>query len=169
MENHADITIRKATKSDLARIAEVHRASIQEIGSSFYTADIIAVWGRDRGTEGYEAALEKNGETYFIAEESMDKPLLGFSSHIYKNGEHHLAALYVRSSAARKGIGRRLLAAVEDIARANRAQYLHTEGSLSGEAFYRASGFAEQSRGKHPMSNGTTNISVDIIYMIKPL
>lgn len=148
--------IRRATPEDLPALAEAHRASILEIGPDFYSPEVMAVWGRERNVDGYREAMNVHGETYFIAEpEDHTGYVLGFSSHRLKEDRHCLEAFYVRGTAARRGIGSQLLAVVEDFARASGAKTLHVEASLSGEAFYLAKGFTEQSRHARPMGDVT--------------
>lgn len=166
---NAPVIVRKAEMADLPRIAEAHRESIREVAGRFYAPEIVALWGRDRGIEGYRAALTENGETYFIAETAPDAPALGFSAHIFKDSRHRMTALYVRSAATRQGVGRMLLSAVEDFARGQGAEDLRVEAALSGEAFYRAAGFTQETRGTHAMTDGRKTVVLDVVHMVKNL
>ena len=166
MRSRPTIIIRPALEDDLAALESAHRASILEIAPAYYPPEVIAWWGQKRGVDGYRRAMREDGETYFIAEEA-DRPghVLGFSSHRELDGLHRLQGFYVRGSAARCGVGSKLLTAVEDFARARGARELHVEGTLSGEDFYRARGFAELSRGHHQSGP----VSIAVINMVKPL
>ncbi len=166
MPTSPTIHIRTAAESDLPALAAAHRASILEIAPEFYAPEIIAYWGRERPLEPYREAMRDKGETYFIAE-GAEQPghVLGFSSHRFRDDRHNLEGFYVRGTAARRGIGTRLLTAVEDFARARGATELHVEGALSAEAFYRARGFAERARLTHAMGP----VTLDGFHMVKAL
>jgi ribosomal protein S18 acetylase RimI-like enzyme len=159
-------SIRRATDPDLPALAEVHRASILEIAPAFYPPEVIAYWGRERDPEEYGRGMAEHGDAIFVAEAPHRSGMfLGFSHYRFHEGRHYLKGLFVRGAAARRGIGTRLLRAAEDFARAAGATELYVEGSLSGEAFYKARGFTELSRHKHAMGRS----EVDAIVMRKKL
>lgn len=166
--NAQTITIRRATVDDLPALRDAHLASIREIGPDFYPQEIVKVWGRDQSTERYLESVER-GEIYFIAEEATQPGIvLGFSSYEFEKEKHWLKALYVRGTAAKCGLGKRLLQTVEEFTRVAGGTILHVEGSLSGERFYKNNGFVETSRHKHEMGDDV-RVKVDAIMMQKPL
>lgn len=163
------IIIRPATPDDHAGIADTHSASVRALAPGFYGVDIIAHWARPREAAHYRQAADK-GEVFFVATDPANcSRVLGFSSYLEKDNRHCLQALYVRGDAVRRGIGRRLLAAVEDHARGRQARHLHTEGSLSGEAFYQAGGFIETGRREKRFGDEGDMVTVLVIDMVKAL
>src|SRR4051794_29619653 len=101
-----NVAIREATAADVDIIAAAHRDSIQALGPAFYPPQAIADW-----QEGIEPDLYLNamasGEVFFIATEVIhsEPVVLGFSSDYRIEGTTHGVSVYVRGSAARKGIG----------------------------------------------------------------
>ena len=158
--------IRRAAEPDLPAVAEVHRASIREIAPAFYPPRVVAHWGRERDIEEYRRGMVDHGDAIFVAE-AAHRPsrFLGFSHYRFHEGRHYLKGLFVRGTVARRGLGTRLLRVVEDFARAAGATELYVEGSLSGEAFYKARGFTELSRHKHAMGQS----EIEAIVMQKQL
>jgi GNAT superfamily N-acetyltransferase len=161
-----DVVITKATEDDLEAIRDAHMDSIQTLGHIGYSDDIVAVWGRERSVDGYLHAMKEDGETYFIAKESIDDPIvLGFSSHRFFENKHRLYALYVRGQASGYGLGKKLLGVVENFARAQGAKELYLEGSLSAENFYLSQGFNQISRAVRLMQD----VTMEVVYMKKDL
>ncbi|PYS60654.1 MAG: GNAT family N-acetyltransferase, partial [Acidobacteria bacterium] len=63
-------------------------------------------------------------------------------------------AVYVRGTAARRGIGSALFRLAEADAIAMGATSIHVDASLAAVAFYRANGFEEVGRGNHRLKSG---------------
>ena len=165
-----DFMIHRASPSDAPAIGRAHAASIREQGPAFYTQDIIDVWGRDRNPQGYVNQMENHGEIFFVAQNRLDDPeILGFGSYIFEQEKHRLAGLYVRGTAARRGVATALLRAVEDVCRANAAKILHVEGSLAAEAFYLKNGFSIVTRGERLMGGLDNGINIAVVHMKKGL
>jgi GNAT superfamily N-acetyltransferase len=67
----------------------------------------------------------------------------------------HIRAMFTAPDAARRGVGRAILAAAEDAARAAGFRRARLGAMLSGEAFYRRSGYAEIGREAASLPDGT--------------
>src|SRR5687767_2168597 len=103
--SQSEFYVRPAIDADLAFMAKAHRASILEIGSEYYDAESVAIWGRERDPDKYREA-QAQGELYFVAVRPQDERyILGFSSYLKKEEKHRLQALYVRGTEARRGVG----------------------------------------------------------------
>ena len=114
----------------------------------------------------YADAME-DGEVFFIAVGPIDgeAAVLGFASHRVDDAQDG-ASVYVRGSAARHGIGTKLLRLAEDHARARGAASLDIQASLAGVAFYAANGFEEVGRGEAVLMTGQ---SMPCVFMRKLL
>jgi GNAT superfamily N-acetyltransferase len=108
------------------------------------------------------------GEVFFIAVGEIDgaNSILGFSSDYVRDGFQHGTSVYVRGSAARRGIGSALLTLAETEARSRGARSIHIEASFAGVEFYRANGFVEISRGETQLRSGR---SIACVFMEKIL
>jgi putative acetyltransferase len=148
---NTDFRIRRATPSDADAIARAHRDSIETIGPRFYPAEIVGEWSSGLTPDKYRRAME-HGEVFFIAVDEHDM-VLGFSTHRI-DGRQHGTAVYVRGSAARRGVGSALYRLAEaDAVRAGAGSIL-IDASLAAVEFYKAHGFDETGRGHHRLRSG---------------
>jgi putative acetyltransferase len=146
---------RRANRSDAGNIALAHRDSIRSIGPGFYPPNVVDDWSEGLTGDLYLRAMD-TGEIFFIATGTVDgtQVVLGFASDYRIDGAKHGTSVYVRGSAARRGIGSRLLALAEGHAVANGAAEIHVEASLAGVEFYRANGFSETGTGETRLTSG---------------
>jgi GNAT superfamily N-acetyltransferase len=166
MEHAINVTIRRATVSDVDGIAAAHLDSIRSIGSLYYDAAIVSDWSARVKGDLYVNAIAC-GEVFYIAVgELADKPaVLGFSSHRTEGNEHR-TAVYVRGAATRLGIGSALFRSAEAGALADGATSIHVDASLAAVQFYEANGFEQVGRGNHRLSSGR---SMACVFMRKNL
>jgi putative acetyltransferase len=149
-----NVEIRRAGIADMDAIADAHLDSIRTIGPRYYAGDIVTEWA-SRVTGSLYANAMARGETFFIAI-CMDKSqpaVLGFSSHRVDEGEHR-TAVYVRGSAARRGVGSALFRAAEANAISAGATCIHVDSSLAAVEFYKSNGFNEIAPGEHVLWSG---------------
>lgn len=159
--------IRRAEPSDVNEIALAHRDSIQSIGSTYYSDDVVAWWQEAIEGQLYLRAMD-GGEVFFIALGDVDcrRAVLGFASDYRIEGQRHGTSVYVRGRSARQGIGSSLLARAEAHAVETGATSIEIEASLAGVDFYRANGFIEVGRGETCL---TTGRSMECVFMRKEL
>ena len=126
------IVIRRATDADRVAIARLHEASIRALGPSHYTPEEVDSW-----------AAGVRPERYFIEQEmyvaAIGEEVIGFGH--YHRGE--IAAVYVAPDHVGQGVGRALLAKLEEIAHADGATHLHLNAALNSVGFYAACGYAQ--------------------------
>jgi ribosomal protein S18 acetylase RimI-like enzyme len=158
------IEFREAHRADVEAMAETHRDSIQSLGTSFYSAEAVALWQKDVRGQLYLEAMDR-GEVFFIATRGNEM-MLGFASDYPIDGVRHGASAYVRGSAARRGIGSTLLCLAEAQARRRGAGSVEIEASLAGVAFYRSHGFVEITRGHSLLTSGD---AIACVFMRKEL
>ena len=146
---------RRATPQDADSIAAAHRDSIQSIGPGFYPAAVVDTWAACVSPDMYVKAMER-GEVFYVAVGAFEgePTCLGFASHRI-DGTEHGTAVYVRGSAARRGLGSALFRLAEADAVESGATSIHVDASLAAVAFYRANGFEEIGRGEHPLRAGS--------------
>jgi putative acetyltransferase len=151
----ADFETRRAHPSDADEIAVAHRDSIRSLGPAFYSSNVVDDWEEGLVGDVYLKAMER-GEVFFIATAQMEggAVVLGFASDYSIEGTRHGTSVYVRGSAARRGIGSALLRLAEAHAVENGATSIHVEASLAGVEFYKANGFIEIGRGETRLMSG---------------
>src|SRR5262245_38086773 len=133
--------IRLADAPDAESIAAAHLDSIRSIGPHYYEPAIVQDWGGRVEAGMYLRAMAR-GEVFFVAVDPDDHAagVLGFSSH-GQHGDEHGIGVYVRGSAARRGIGSALLHAAEAHAVDSGAATLEIDASLAAVDFYKRHGF----------------------------
>lgn len=148
------VEIRRAAASDMDALADAHLDSIRTIGPRYYADDIVTEWA-SRVTGSLYANAMTRGETFFIASctDKSQPAVLGFSSHRVDEGEHR-TAVYVRGSAARRGVGSALFRAAEAHAISAGATCIHLDASLAAVEFYKSNGFNEIASGEHVLWSG---------------
>jgi len=159
--------IRRADALDAESIAVAHLDSIRSIGPRYYEPAIVHDWGGRVEAGMYLRAMAR-GEVFFIAVDPQDQSasaVLGFSSH-GQHGNEHGIGVYVRGSAARRGVGSALLLAAEAHALESGATTLHIDASLAAVDFYKRHGFVETGRGSHRLWSGR---SMSCVFMQKVL
>jgi GrpB-like predicted nucleotidyltransferase (UPF0157 family)/GNAT superfamily N-acetyltransferase len=144
------VKIRPATEANADAIAEAHVDSILMLGPAAYDPAIVKAWGAPRSGELYLEAMRR-GDAFFVA--VHENAVVGFSSHCIQGGQHR-TAIYVRGSAARQGIGSRLLRYALDAALSRGATEVWVDASLIAVEFYEQNGFFNLGRGIHRLQAG---------------
>lgn len=131
---HTLVGIRRAGPEDAEAIWSTHRAAVLGLTAPEYTADQLAAW-LDLTPDDFRTAMVDRGELFFVADAAGE--VVGFAAG---RGEE-ASAVYVRPDAVRRGIGTRLLDAVEREVRARGGGTVTCEASLNAVPFYRANGW----------------------------
>jgi putative acetyltransferase len=168
MKHAVDCEIRRAGLVDVDQIAAAHLDSIRSIGALYYPSEVVNDWGARVKGDLYANAMAR-GEVFFIATGDLDgkSEVLGFSSYRL-DGNEHLAAVYVRGTAARLGIGSALFRMAESSAISAGARSIHLDSSLAAVEFYKANGFEEAGRGEHRLWSGRPMACVFMKKMFGP-
>jgi GNAT superfamily N-acetyltransferase len=144
---NAVATIRRGTPADAEQITPVHVASIRTLCAGDYTQRQIDAWAGWKTPAKYRAAMEA-GEVFFVAE--AGGRIVGFS--VLDRDE--VKAVYLHPDQVGQGLGRRLLRAVEEEARAQGVKELHLTSTLTSVRFYEACGYARGEPHQHPVLGG---------------
>jgi GNAT superfamily N-acetyltransferase len=140
------IILRRAEPRDAASTWSVRAAAIRELCKSDYGAAEVAAWASTPLPDRHVAAMSR--ESFLVAEQ--DGAVVGFG--IVNTETTEIEALFVHPDSARRGIGRQLLAGLEDIARGARLTSLHLSASLNAVRFYETAGYqiVERTVYRHP-------------------
>jgi putative acetyltransferase len=145
-----EIRIRPAESTDARAILETRHAAILRSAASSYTAEELNDWAgpvTSERVQQYETFLVQPPETTIVAE--LDGQVVGYA--IFRDpGKWHaleprLHSLYVHSDYSGRGIGSRLLDAIERIARERGHQILCLNNvTLNSREFYAKRGYVFQ-------------------------
>ena len=108
------VQIRPATAADAEAILRAHLASIQGLCANDYTREEIAAWTGPKRAEWYTRAIEKGHGELLVA--TMDEEIVGFGDL----GGDEIFGLYVHPQHVGRGLGKRLLEALEAEAQTSR-------------------------------------------------
>lgn len=187
----ATLSIRVAVSDDLAQLRELMRAAIDTLQSRFLSPEQIVA---SRAIMGLDTQLIDDG-TYFVVEATdrseangtapTEARLAGCGGWSRRRtlygGDHspgrdaalldasrepaRVRAMYTHPDFARRGVGRMILTACENAARAEGFRVLELAGTLSGQPLYLAAGYSTIER----FEDDRGGVSVPLLRMQKAL
>ncbi len=134
------LSLRPFLAADTALIAEIFRASVDELTTEDYSDAQREAW-MSAADDEEELGARLSGQLTLIG--LMDGSPVGFAS--LKGGED-VDMLYVHPVAARRGVGSLLMEALEKLAAGRGARRLTADVSDSAQDFFRKRGFVPQQR-----------------------
>lgn len=175
------VKTRLADASDLPALKQLMDAAISELQAGFLAPHEIEA---SRGVMGIDTQLVADG-TYFVAELGGAMAGCGGWSRratLY-GGDHstnlrdsalldpardcaRVRAMYTHPDFTRRGVGRAILAAAEDAARAEGFRCVELMATLAGEPLYLACGYQQVERTASPPVDG---VRVPLVKMRKPI
>jgi putative acetyltransferase len=147
--------LRPGRPDDALAILEAQRSAIRQTAASVYSPAIIDEWApvvivRER-VEAFQRWIERGEELIVVAMEPAGQ-VIGFGSIVPAISE--LRAVYVDAGHGSQGVGRALLARLEELARAAGLAELRMDASINAVPFYEANGFISLESGEHIMPSG---------------
>src|SRR5262245_43627419 len=163
------LSIRTALPEDAPALEQLLRRSVRVLSAGYYTprqieSALIYVFGVDTQliADGTYFVAELNGRIVGCGGWSKRRTLYGGDQ--MKSGEDDLLdpateaarirAFFIDPDFARRGVGRKLIAACEEAAAANGFKRLELGATLPGEPMYAAVGYAAIERIDHAMPDG---------------
>ena len=140
--------IRPATPHDVPAMLSLHRASILTLCKDHYSAEQLTHWTTPLRVELYANLLP----THQVLVYERSDELAGFAVLDPQLGL--INATYVAPGATGQGIGRALLAALEQRARAHRLSQLHLHATLNAVPFYTKLGFVRAGAATNRLPSG---------------
>ena len=154
------IETRRATRADAEGIFRVHRTAIRDVASTHYTPEQIEAWAGRLSPASYGEPIEN--KILFVAVDAGQ--ICGFSQLDPENSV--VEAVYVLPSHLRRGLGGRLLSALESIARASGLTQLTLDASLNSVPFYERASYRRVCSTDHELKPG---VSIPCMVMRKEL
>jgi putative acetyltransferase len=144
---HPKLALRPFLPADAPLVAEIFRASIEELTGDDYSAGQQEAWAAMADDIEEFGARLANSLTLLA---TLDGSPVGFAS---LEGNERVDMLYVHPAAAGHGVGSMLIDALEKLAAARGAGKLAAEVSDSAEGFFKRRGFVPQQRNSVPLGN----------------
>lgn len=150
----APVIIRPARLADALAIAALQHVAVHGLAAEHYPQPVLERWSPPvtlgRAERAYRDSQDEGGLA-LVAE--RDGEVVGFGIVLPEMGE--IAACYVAPDAVRRGIGRRLLHAMEASAANAGVHELRVRASLNAKSFYSAFGYHVIARSEHLFEDGT--------------
>src|SRR5262245_47139134 len=140
------LAIRPFLPADAPLLAEIFRASVEELTGDDYNEDQQQAWASLADDE--EAFAGRLAKALTLLG-TMDGSPVGFASLA---GREQLDMLYTHPAATGQGVGSMLVDALEKLAAARGAGKLSADVSDSALAFFRRRGFVAQQRNSVPVA-----------------
>ena len=141
--------IRRAVPADAPAIWAIHTRAVRETASSHYPPESVAAWSGRMTPERYVEPIE--ARVVLVAEDD-DGRIAGYAQLNPREGI--VQACYVDPDYNGRGVGRALMAAIEDEARAAGRTALLLDASLNAIEFYATLGWREEARAHHELAPG---------------
>lgn len=140
--------IRLAVREDAPEILRVRQEAVLAKAASHYGPEILNDWAH--AVDAARIARQISDPDYRVLVAEAGGDIIGFAMVVLSTRE--LKALYTRPNPIGR-IGRTLLLAIENLA-FQTVSHLVCEASLNAEGFYRANGYAEESRADRVSRRG---------------
>jgi putative acetyltransferase len=140
------VALRPFLPEDAALLAQIYRASIEELTSDDYSEVQQQAWASQADDEEEFGTL-LSGQLTLLG--TVDGSPVAFAS--LKDNEQ-VEMLYVHPAVARQGVATTLLQALEKLAGARGAKRLRADVSDSAHDFFKRNGFVAQQRNSVPIA-----------------
>jgi putative acetyltransferase len=137
---HPKLALRPMLPADAPLLADIFRASIEELTADDYSATQQEAWA-SAADDKAEFAKKLGGELTLIA--TMEGSPVGFAALA---GKDKIDMLYVHPAAAGQGVGAMLIDALEKLAGARGAAALSVDASDTARGFFEKRGYVAQQR-----------------------
>ena len=141
---HPIVALRPFLPADVPILAEIFRASIDELTADDYSAAQRAAWASAAEDED-EFGARLQGQLTLLG--TIEGSPVAFAS---LKGKDVIDMLYVHPAAVGQGVGTMLVGALEKLAAARGASRLTADVSDSAQDFFKRRGFVAQTRNSVP-------------------
>ncbi|UQV43305.1 GNAT family N-acetyltransferase [Janthinobacterium lividum] len=148
------VTLRPALPFDIDALWALRTVAVRVGCATHYAPEQIAVWTASPVPPAYATMLAAGGGIVAM----QDEAIVGYA--MLDANKHEVDAVFVDPARAGLGIGKRLLAALEELARERGMARLQLSASLNAVPFYRAAGFVSLREEAYAHPSGLSLASV---------
>lgn len=148
------ITLRPALPDDIDALWALRTVAVRISCATHYAPEQITVWTASPVPDSYAAMLAAGGGIVAMQNETI----AGYA--MLDVDKQEVDAVFVDPAHAGLGIGKRLLAALEQLARGRGIARLHLSASLNAVPFYAAAGFTALREQAYAHPSGISLASV---------
>lgn len=154
---------RRYRDADLDLVCALHKASFSALASGEHTQEQIAAHCATIDAADYAADLLRSNLT--IAEDDTGiGATAGWLPLAGENGTARIRKVFVRPDRARRGLGRRMVEAAEDVAREQGHERFYVRANLNAVPLYESLGYAAVGSGEMSVVGG---VALPVLFMRK--
>lgn len=157
------IHLRPALPSDIDSLWALRTLAVRVSCATHYSAQQIDVWSASSVPAAYAGMIAAGGGIVAMHGDA----LAGYAMLDFEKQE--VDAVFVDPVRGGLGIGKRLLAALEDVARERGISSLRLSASLNAEPFYRAAGFVALREDLYVHPSGIKLACVAMAKVVTPI
>jgi len=153
------LTFRPARKENAQACWDIRVDAIRDGCSTVYTSEQIRIWTSDSPTPAYAAMVERHYQLAIIEQQIVGTGMIDLQSG-------KLDAIFIRPEFMGLGVGRQMLAHLEQLAREQHLSQVSLESTLNAAPFYRHCGYV----GNHIATyESPLGVSLECVPMSKSL
>ena len=156
------ITLRPALPADINALWTLRTVAVRVSCATHYAPEQIAAWTASSVPDAYAAMLIAGGGIVAM----QDEAIAGYA--MLDLSKQEIDAVFVDPARAGRGIGKRLLAALEQLAHERGMLRLHLSASLNAVPFYQAAGFISLREEAYAHHSGISLASVAMEKVLAP-
>ncbi|MCL2918366.1 GNAT family N-acetyltransferase [Shewanella litorisediminis] len=156
----------KATAEDAQAIWDLRNSAILAGCKGFYDGKSLARWTEGELTESFTAVVARDFYVMKDGQRVVGSIMLDLTHPGLKRGEGQLEAVFVDPDMMGRGIGKRLMTFIEQMALSRGIARLRLASTLNAVPFYRACGYGEETPSLYHSPRGFT---LDCCLMYKNL
>ena len=154
------VTQRTATRADIPFLWDLRTRAVRETCGSHYTDELLAKWA----AAPMPASMPRMVEAGWALAAEDEGGLIGYAMVDLELGE--VDAVFVDPAHQGRGVGRRLLRAMEEMAAAHGFGRVFLTASLNAVPFYRGAGYEPV---RHELHGHRSGLIIPAAYMEKRL
>ena len=156
------LNIRKAKREDAREAWEIRNFAILNQCAGHYSMDTLETWTNGDFYDDFIDAVEQH---FYVA--TYNNQVIGTGMINIETGK--IDAIFVHPNHMRRGIGKKIVEFLEDIALNSGLETLTLVSTLNAAAFYRACGFEGNAVGTYISPKGVSLDSISMFKVISPL
>lgn len=155
------ITLRPALPTDIASLWALRTVAVRVSCATHYAPEQITAWTASPVPPAYAAMLAAGGGIVAM----QGEVIAGYA--MLDADKQEVEAVFVDPARAGLGIGKRLLAALEQLARGRGITRLHLSASLNAVPFYAATGFValREEAYAHPSGISLASVAMEKVLL----
>jgi GNAT superfamily N-acetyltransferase len=154
--------IRRATTEDVAAIRRIYTQAVLESAPEHYSPDQIQALVKS-ASQGFQGYSPSHDDQVVLVAEDPEGNVIGYA-HLDQQ-RAGVEAVFVHPDHWRRGVGSRLMQALEEVGRQAGLTELNLDAMLNAVAFYEHAGYQAERQMNYPLHG----VEIPCVFMTKTL